>query len=262
MLDNIVFFSEDVFIDSRDKAAMDALYNNDASKTILKFISDNGLEGIYEYIYKSSYARLTENTSPVIFECLKTSCEMFALDSIPEIYAEFSYENTASLGGMNKPFITLNTEYIRTVDKKTLLGIIASKTAEIKAGHAQVRFMMWVLEMVGQYIPALLSKILTAALDECEKNMVYTSDRAFYLATRNYGLTVQQMFGNKISKEMADRFCITDNKCGEYCFQYDDFFEYKNNHSELHMLQSILSSQPFIPVRIERLNAFIEEEAI
>lgn len=248
------------YVDENDRKAISILFENMATKKLIDFISKNGLEDIYRFSYETSNIKLSQENAPRIYHMLEEVCRLFDLDEYPDIFICYNYYDTAGIGGMNKPFIVLNAEYIKGINDEMLRGIIASEVAAIKAGHAQVEFMQWIIETISKYIPeAIVTAGIGVLLNECNKNKEYTKDRAFFLATRDFGLTIKYMLGNSVSNEILERFNLGSKTQNEYMKQMRDFQKNKERQIILSKIQNALSSEAFISVRIEKLEGFIQE---
>jgi hypothetical protein len=205
-----------------DLDLMNDIMKKDACIRIRNYIYEHDIEKIYSFYDTVSCIEINGDISTEIVAFTAKACEIFGIKTIPKVYIIRDYDLSAEIRGFETPYIVLSSVYLEKLSSEMLFGVIASMIAGIKAEHHKMLFMISVAELFASFIP-WGNVILGAMTNSWKRTRYFTYDRAFYLVTGDYKLTLRSI----LSEELSD----SDSKhlhCGEdgdiYSKQAKDFF--------------------------------------
>lgn len=246
-------FSENEFRHSLDADSAKKIVQSSAVETVMRIISENDLERIYDYIYKSSSVRLTKEMAPDIIDTLEQVCEMFGLSEVPEIYVQWSYEkdDNIMICGYSAPFIVISSQYLDRLSSQMLTGVLAAQVAGIKLEHHKTMFLAWVIELATQFNKGI-QLIASGIINQWKRFRHYSCDRAFFLATGDLSLTLQYLLIDTLDQNAVD--LMHPGKINDqYHHQIRAFEEVK---PPMKAAQYILTDKSWIPDRYKEVEAF------
>lgn len=253
-------FSPEEYQCEEDRKLILEIMNHESAVKLLNWINENRIDRIYNSVYQSSYLRLNEQTAPRLMEALRTSCEWFGVGQIPAVYVFRDYDDTIQIGGISEPFLLISGRYLSELerqDPRLLLGVIAAQVAGIRVGHHRGLLLAWMLNTVSNLlpIPKPLIMALDALLNDWKRCRVYTCDRAMYLATGDYPLTLRGIMSTVASGELMDRMALGTPADG-YRQQMEAFLEGSVLDGFVNMLNSAISDTGWLPLRCQKVAQF------
>ena len=195
------------FRHEKDSALMDKLYESAVIKKVQACIEQYRLEEIYNYLYKTSLVKLTKRNAPKLIEKLEYACGLFGVSEVPELYLTRDYYLEAELQGFQKPYIIISSDYLERLDDKMLLGLLASQVAGIKANHHKTMFLLWAVDFLSMVVHEI-KLIADVASNQWMRCRYFTYDRAFLIATKDYGLTMKHLLISEVPRQDLDSFGI------------------------------------------------------
>lgn len=222
----------------------------------MDILRENRVEESFVYAYRSSSLRLSEVSAPKLFQYLHQACAQFGLEAEPDIYLQREYDETIQIIGLSQPFLLLSSVYLDKLDDVTLYGAMASYVAGIRAQHAKLLFLVWVMQYVAQALPPVINIALKAVMNEWKRCRYYTYDRAFYMATGDADRAYRQMFIQTLPAEMLDRFQLGAPD-DDYSAQMKRFFEDGSGNEIIRQGQSMINESCWLPARYSELQRFL-----
>lgn len=144
--------------------------------------------------------RVGPNQYPTLHRILEESCRVLDVPE-PELYLTSNPFPNAFAGGVERPYITLRSSLVDTLDDEQLYHLIGHELGHIKCGHvlyfSVARILMPLLELIGRRTLGLgdaAQLALVAAFMEWSRNAEVSADRA--------GLLVAQDFQTSLSSNL------------------------------------------------------------
>lgn len=252
-----------------DRKLMDTLINGSAMDNVRNFLAENNIEAVFNYYYRSSYIRVTRDMSPKLMDMLERGAEMFGLEKLPILYLNRDYDSGASVSGATEPFILFSTDLLSRIHEDRLMeGILASMCASIAAGHSSLNYTMWITDRIAELlpikaipIPEVLKQAITgavsASLHKWAQWRTFTVDRAFYLATGDFSLTVEQIMLQHVDGQIKERFALGTEE-DRYLPQKEEFFNLNGLTNVAQAVDTFFQDDPWLPVRYSELESFVK----
>lgn len=273
-MDNIAnrMFTPADFQHETDKLLIEQLIQSPAMEKLQQFLAENRIEAVYQYYYQSSYVSVTREVSPKMWDMLERASAMFGLQKIPQLYLTRDYQSGAFVSGASEPFIILSSDLLSRLDDDRLLwGILASQTAAVAAGHHQMNYLLWVTDQIGALIPLniiplpdvvkqALSGAVSSGLHKWAQWRTFSLDRAFYLATGDYQLTIDQMFLQRMSNGNRKRFGLGGAE-DKYRKQKEEFLNDSGLSDVAQKINSFLRDDAWLPIRCREFEQFVAGRA-
>lgn len=242
----------------QDRELISQLVNSSQAEAVMDFMRKNQIDGVYQYVYQSSYPRLTSASAPLIMDLWQKACGAFGLDKPPPIYVTRQYEKTVHICGVAQPFLLISSRYLERLEQsgeKMLFGILAAQAAGIRAGHHRGLVLAWALDTGAQWLPAPLTLGIEALVNNWKRCRLFTCDRAFLLATEDYPLALRSLFVHLLPGSLLDNFAFgTSNDA--YLPQVSRFQGRSDVDLVLQAANSVTSDASWLPGRYEELAAF------
>lgn len=189
------------FIADTDRVALDALKRIPLLPQVVQKFYDVGLDR-WLYCYNMAMSvRCGPHQYKTLYEILRESADVLDMPE-PELYVTSNPFPNAFAGGVERPYITLRSSAIDTLNDEQLYHLIGHELGHIKAGHILYRSVASViyplLEMIGRRTFGLgdvASIGLAMALYEWYRQAEITADRA--------GLLVAQSLDTSIDANLA-----------------------------------------------------------
>lgn len=195
------------FRHEKDSALMEKLYESAALQKVEAYIKQYQLEEIYNYLHKTSLIRLTKENAPTLVEKLERACAFLDVAEIPELYLTRDYDLEAKLQGYREPYVVLSSDYLERLDDEMLYGLLASQVAGIKANHHKTMFLLWALDFLSMVLPKI-KLVADVAANQWLRCRYFTYDRAFLMATKDYGLTMRHLLVSEVPRQDLGGFGI------------------------------------------------------
>lgn len=179
-----------------DRVALESLQKIPLlSKVIAKFY-ESGLDR-WIYCYNMAMAvRCGPNQYATLHRILQDCCEILDVPE-PELYLTSNPFPNAFAGGVERPYITLRSSIIDTLDDEQLYHLIGHELGHIKAGHVLYKtvalVLMPLLEMIGRRtfgVGDAAHIALVAAFMEWSRQAEITCDRAGLLCAQDIDLSL------------------------------------------------------------------------
>jgi Zn-dependent protease with chaperone function len=191
----------DAFIADTDRWALARLKRVPLLPKVVQKFYEVGLDR-WLYCYNMSMSvRCGPNQYRTLYGILRESCEVLDMPE-PELYVTSNPFPNAHTSGVERPYITLRSSMIDTLDDEQLYHLMGHELGHIKAGHVLYRsvaaLLFPLLEMIGRRTFGLgdvASMGLILALAEWARQAEITADRA--------GLLVSQSLNTSIDANLA-----------------------------------------------------------
>lgn len=245
----------------KDLSVMTQIMESKLFEEICRFVSENHIEDACLYSYYSSCIQLNRQTAPMVDQLLRKACTTFGLENVPDVLLCREYEETMQIIGFSKPALLISSVYLEQLDEAMLYGALCGQVAGIQAQHQKTLFMIWIIENLSGMLlflnPASLA-LVNRLLNEWRRNRFFTYDRAFYLATENKQLALQQIFVPSILKGILNRFPLGTD-ADPYRQQVERFMKIDPLKLAGKEFYSIANDSSWLPIRYKELCNFMEE---
>lgn len=261
------FLPEDYQCEEDRKLILEIM-NHEAAIKLLNWIREQNIDEVYNSVYRSSFLRLNEHTSPALMEALENACGMFGLEQVPPVYLTRDFEDTITIGGISEPFLMISQRYLTMLEQEQpdlMRGIIAGQVAGICVGHHRGLLLVWLLDTILSLvaIPQVLVMALDALLNDWKRCRVYTCDRAMYLAMGDYPLALRGILSTVASPGLLDAMGLGTPE-DAYRHQIAEFMDNSALDEAVNLLNSALTDTGWLPLRCHKLAQFAgvsEQEA-
>lgn len=187
--------SPDAFIADTDRKALEALKRLPLlPKLVQKFYE----VGVDRWLYCWNMAmsvRCGPNQYKTLDGILTDCCQVLDMPT-PELYVTSNPFPNAFAGGVERPYITIRSSIIDTLDDEQLYHLIGHELGHIKCGHVLYRsiatVLMPLLELVARRtfgVGDAVQIALVAAFMEWSRQSEITADRAGLLCSQNFELS-------------------------------------------------------------------------
>lgn len=206
--------SPDAFVAETDKIALDGLKAIPLLPQVIKKFYEVGFDR-WMYCYNMSMSvRCGPHQYRTLHDILRESCDVLDMPE-PELYVTSNPFPNAFAGGVERPYITLRSSIIDTLDDQQLYHLIGHELGHIKAGHilyfSVARVVLPLLELIGRRTFGLgdvASIGLLLAFYEWMRNAEITADRAGLLVSQNLDTSLMANLAltagpNRLSHEMS-----------------------------------------------------------
>jgi Zn-dependent protease with chaperone function len=203
----------DAFVSETDRKALVALKRVPLLPTIVQKFFELGLDR-WMYCYNMAMSvRCGPKQYRTLHDILRESCEVLDMPE-PELYVTSNPFPNAFAGGVERPYVTIRSSMIDTLDDQQLYHLIGHELGHIKAGHilyfSVARVIAPLLEAIGRRTFGLgdVATIgLLMALAEWSRQAEITADRAGLLVAQSLDLSIGANLAlcagpNRLSHEM------------------------------------------------------------
>ena len=206
--------SAEAFVSDTDKWALDKLKRVPLLPQVIQKFYEVGIDR-WMYCYNMSMSvRCGPNQYKTLYNILRESCAILDMPE-PELYITSNPFPNAFAGGVERPYVTLRSSMVETLDDEQLYHLIGHELGHIKAGHilymsvASVLYPL--LEMLGRRTLGLgdvASVALIMAVYEWYRQAEITADRAGLLVAQSLDLSVDANIAltagpNRLRHEMS-----------------------------------------------------------
>ena len=188
--------TSDAFVADTDRLALDALKKIPLLPKIVQKFYELGIDR-WLYCYNMAMSvRCGPNQFKTVYEILREGADVLDMPE-PEIYVTSNPFPNAFTGGVERPYITIRSSTIDTLNDEQLYHLIGHELGHIKAGHVLYKSVASVLfpllEMVGRRTFGLgdvASIGLMLAFYEWSRQAELTADRAGLLVTQSLDTSI------------------------------------------------------------------------
>ena len=185
--------SADAFLADTDRKALAALKKVPLLPQAISKFHESGIDR-WVYCWNMAMSvRCGPKQYGTLHRILKECCEILDMPE-PELYLSSNPFPNAFAGGVERPYITLRSSIVDTLDDEQLYHLIGHELGHIKAGHVLYQelatfFLMPFMEFIARKTLGLgdaAQLALVAAFFEWSRQAEITADRAGLLCSQNF----------------------------------------------------------------------------
>jgi Zn-dependent protease with chaperone function len=203
----------DAFVSDADKWALDKLKKVPLLPEVIRKFYDYGLDRWFYLHNMSMSVRCGPNQYPTLYNICKESSQILDMPE-PEIYISSNPYPNAFTGGVERPYITLRSSIVDTLDDEQLYHVIGHELGHIKAGHvlyfSVARVLIPLLDLLGRRTLGLgdvAGMGLMLAFYEWIRQAEVSADRAGLLVAQSLDISIDANIAltagpNRLSHEM------------------------------------------------------------
>jgi Zn-dependent protease with chaperone function len=188
--------SSEAFVSDADRWALDKLKRVPLLPQVMQKFYEVGIDRWMYCMNMSMSVRCGPNQYKTLYEILRESCEVLDMPE-PELYISSNPFPNAFAGGVERPYITLRSSIVDTLDDEQLFHLIGHELGHIKANHIlymSVGAVLYpLLEMLGRRTLGLgdaASIALMLAWFEWMRQAEISADRAGLLVAQSLDLSI------------------------------------------------------------------------
>jgi Zn-dependent protease with chaperone function len=194
-----------------DRAALKALKDVPGLSDVVKFFLGMTGERAVRLIFLGSSVRVSERQFPKLHALLDETCRVLDLGDRPELYVTQNPMLNAGAVGVRKPFVTINSSLLDTLDEDETLAVIAHEVGHIMSGHVLYKTLLWFLlniAAIAVQVPVAQLVLLGVlmALREWDRKSELSADRAGLLVVQDTEVSkrlLMKLAGGKHLEEMS-----------------------------------------------------------
>lgn len=236
-----------------DRAALKALKQVPGLDEALKFFFGGTTERSLRLLALASSVRVTQKQYSRVHSIYQESCEILDIDQVPELYVAQNPFLNAGAVGMDKPFITLNSSMVQTLDDEELMAVIAHELGHVLSGHVLYKSLLFfLLNLSGIFTSIPLSMLalqgLIVALKEWDRKSELSADRAGLIAVQNPEVSVSLLM------KLAGGNQLDQMDLGEFVKQAEEYEDNKDIMNQVYKILNLLGqTHPFAVIRVHEL---------
>ena len=206
--------TEEAFVSDADKWALDKLSRVPLLPLVMSKFYEYGIDRWLYCMNMSMSVRCGPNQYPTLYRIMRESCEVLDMPE-PELYISSNPFPNAWTGGVERPYITLRSSIVDTLDDEQLYFLIGHELGHIKAKHVlyfsvgSVLFQL--LEVLGRRTLGLgdaASIALVLAYYEWMRQAEFSADRAGLLVCQSLDISLDAEVAltagpNRLRNEMS-----------------------------------------------------------
>lgn len=246
-----------------DRRALAALEKIPLLPELIRKFYDLGLDR-WMYVYNMGRAvRCGPRQYPTLYEILRESCAVLDMPE-PELYISSNPFPNAFAGGVERPYITLRSSMVDTLNDEELFHLVGHELGHIKAGHilyfSVAQVLAPLLEAIGRRTFGLgdaVSYAMVIAFYEWSRQAEISADRA--------GLLVAQSLGTSLDANL--KLCAGPNRLSDE-MNRDAFMDQARIYQEMPMqdafgkiiwflLMNWSSTHPMFVHRVQELDRWV-----
>jgi Zn-dependent protease with chaperone function len=193
-----------------DRAALKTLQQVPGLSDVVRFFLGLTGERAIRLIFLGGAVRVGERQFPKINALADEACRVLDLADRPEIYVTQNPTLNAGAVGAKRPFVTINSSLLETLDEEETLAVIAHEIGHIMSGHVLYKTLLWFLlniAAIAVRIPVAQIVLLGVlmALREWDRKSELSADRAGLLVVQNPDVSktvLMKLAGGKQLDEM------------------------------------------------------------
>ena len=239
-----------------DRAALAALKQVPGLNEVVKFFLGMTGEKQIRLLYLSSAVRVTPRQFPKLNSLVEEACRVMDVADRPELFVTQNPALNAGAIGVQKPFMTVNSSMIDTLDDDEMLAVIAHELGHIMSGHVLYKTLLWfLLNMASVVVRIPVAQIVLlgvlAALKEWDRKSELSADRA--------GLIVVQkpQVSSTVLMKLAGGKHLDEMDLDEFYRQADDYDAGGDILDGVYKVMNIMGqSHPFPVLRVKAIQAW------
>lgn len=244
-----------------DRAALTALRKVPAFDTIVKGMFGTVSERSLRLIHLASTVKVTERQFTRVHAMLHECCDIFDMETRPEVFVTQQPVVNAGAMGVKQPFIVLNSGTIELYDDHELMHVIGHELAHVFSGHAlyktmvgiMLRYTVPLLARLGLPVAGLAVRGILMALLEWNRKSELSADRAGLLCTQSpevsYRAIMKLAGGGEVDQMSVDAFI-------DQAKEYDAAGDARD--SALKLMNLMGQSHPFPVLRLAELKRWVD----
>lgn len=240
-----------------DRAVMERIFQNQAIKNLIHFVTKNRLDDICDAALENSYARLQGNHP--IYQWLQEGQTLFGGSVVRAVYVTREYEYDTFYHGYSHPVVIVPMCLIQQGDSEILRVRMLADAAAIAMEHHKLEFLIWVLDTLSGSIPIpLVPEAAHAALYEWFRSRRYTTDRAVWLATGDLSLSLRNILYGRVPFEMLEQFCFGKER-DTFLAQVEELEQAKGVSALASKILGMIQKESWLPNRYSELMKYARE---
>lgn len=240
-----------------DRAVMENIFQSQAIKKLIHFVSENRLDDICDAALENSYARLPAHDP--MYQWLKEGQALFGGSEIRAIYVTREYMYDTSYHGYTHPVVIVPENLILQGDQQILWARMLADAAAVAMDHHKLEFLIWVLDTLSSSIPLpLVPDAAHAALYEWYRSRRYTTDRAVWLATGDLSLSLRNILYGRVPFEMLEKFSFGQEQ-DTFLAQVEDLEQAKGISGLASKIVGMVQKESWLPNRYSELIKYVKE---
>jgi Zn-dependent protease with chaperone function len=207
-------------------------------------------------LFLSSAVRVGPRQFPKLNEFVEEACRILDVADRPELFVTQNPTLNAGAIGVRKPFMTINSSMIDTLDDDELLTVVGHELGHIMSGHALYRTLLWVLINVAMFairVPVAQIVLLgvIAALNEWYRKSELSADRAGLLVSQNPSVS------NTVLMKLAGGKHVDEMDLDEFYRQAEDYDAGGDVLDGVYKILNLMGqSHPFPVLRVKSLQTW------
>lgn len=191
--------SADAFVSDADRWALDKLKRVPLLPLVIRKFYEVGFDRWFYCMNMSMSVRCGPQQYPTLYGVLKESCRILDMPE-PELYITNNPFPNAWAGGIERPYITLRSSIVDTLNDEQLFYLMGHELGHIKAEHVLYfnvgAVLVVLLDMLGRKTLGasdIASAALYMAFYEWVRQAEYSADRAGLIVSQNRDDTIDSL---------------------------------------------------------------------
>ncbi|MFW5689136.1 MAG: M48 family metallopeptidase, partial [Spirochaetota bacterium] len=144
-----------------DRAALAALKQVPGLDEVVKFFLGMTGERQIRLLYLASAVRVSPQQFPRLDKLVDEACHVLDVADRPELYVTQNPALNAGAIGVKRPFMTINSSMLETLDDDEILTVIAHELGHILSGHVLYKTLLWfLLNMAGVVVRIPIAQLV------------------------------------------------------------------------------------------------------
>ena len=244
-----------------DRAALTALRKVPAFDTIVKGMFGTISERSLRLLHLANTVKVTDRQFTRINGLVEECCDIFDMESRPDVFVAQQPVVNAGAMGVKQPFIVLNSGTIELYNDHEMMHVIGHEMAHVFSGHAlyktmvgvMLRYTVPLLARLGLPVAGLAVRGIVMALLEWNRKSELSADRAGLLCTQSpdvsYRAIMKLAGGGEVDQMNVDAFI-------------DQAKEYESDgdarDSAIKLMNLVGQSHPFPVLRLAELKKWVD----
>ena len=239
------------------RAALTALKQVPGLSDLAKFVLGMTGEKSLRLIFLGGAVRVNERQFPKVNDLVTEACRILDLTDRPEVYITQNPVLNAGAIGVRKPFVTMNSSMLDTLDDDEVLAVIGHEIGHIMSGHALYKTLLWFLINVAAFavripIAQLVLLGILMALREWERKAELSADRAGLLVVQNPEVS------KTVLMKLAGGKHLEDMNLEEFHAQAQEYESGGDVLDGIYKLLNVMQqSHPFPVLRLKALDDWV-----
>lgn len=239
-----------------DRTALTALKQVPGLNEVVKFFLGMTGEKQIRLLFLSSAVRVGPRQFPRLNEMVEEACRVLDVTDRPELYVTQNPALNAGAIGVQKPFMTINSSMLDTLDEDETLAVIAHELGHILSGHVLYKTLLWfLLNMAAVVVRIPVAQLVLlgviVALKEWDRKSELSADRAGLLVAQNPTVS------NTLLMKLAGGKHLDEMDLDEFYKQADDYDAGGDILDGVYKVLNIMGqSHPFPVLRVKAIQAW------